>query len=160
MNPTKREEHEIFRELAGLCATSGYAHVIANLCFRDNVIKFAGELTPDDAQHLYSRSRLIRTEMSTLIGLMAQHPIDLALPPPEIVRELTKRTEQLLEELHDSLSGKMFSSVFDGATAGSEATSPFQGELLREPIFYGGESAYSFQYRDLAALKYLQATPG
>ena len=28
------------------------------------------------------------------------------------------------------------------------------GEALREPIFYGGESAYSFQYRDFAVRKY------
>ena len=32
---------------------------------------------------------------------------------------------------------------------------PFwQGENLREPIFYGGEFAFGFQYRDLAVLKY------
>ena len=28
------------------------------------------------------------------------------------------------------------------------------GEVLREPIFYGGESAYTFQHRDLAPQKY------
>ncbi len=32
---------------------------------------------------------------------------------------------------------------------------PFaNGTVLREPIFYGGESAYSFQYRDLSPMKY------
>ena len=32
---------------------------------------------------------------------------------------------------------------------------PFtSGTVLREPIFYGGESAYSFQYRDLSPKKY------
>src|SRR5437762_5531730 len=32
---------------------------------------------------------------------------------------------------------------------------PFdRGAALREPIFYGGESAYSFQYRDFSPIKY------
>jgi hypothetical protein len=32
---------------------------------------------------------------------------------------------------------------------------PFEfGDVLREAIFYGGESAYAFQYRDLAPVKY------
>jgi hypothetical protein len=36
-----------------------------------------------------------------------------------------------------------------------ESFNPFaNGSALREPIFYGGESAYSFQYRDLSPRKY------
>jgi hypothetical protein len=36
------------------------------------------------------------------------------------------------------------------------AVDPFSSAAaMREPIFYGGESAYNFQYRDLAGLKYL-----
>lgn len=31
-----------------------------------------------------------------------------------------------------------------------------RGQALREPIFYGGESAYSFQYRDFSLPKYLR----
>ena len=39
----------------------------------------------------------------------------------------------------------------------SSGTSP--AEALREPIFYGAESAYSFQYRDLSVEKYARDEP-
>ena len=56
-----RAEQEIFDELAGLCASPGYAHAIAYLCSRDNMIRYSGEMKAEDMQHLFSKSRLIRT---------------------------------------------------------------------------------------------------
>jgi hypothetical protein len=52
--------------------------------------------------------------------------------------------------------------IFDDLIALCGAPAPPQppaqpdlpGAALREPIFYGGESAYGFQYRDFAELKY------
>src|SRR3546814_7782883 len=35
-----------------------------------------------------------------------------------------------------------------------ESLPPMSGEAMREPIFYGGEAALSFQYLDFALLKY------
>src|SRR3546814_5038184 len=35
-----------------------------------------------------------------------------------------------------------------------EILPPMNGESMREPIFYGGEGALSFQYLDFALLKY------
>ena len=69
-----REEHEIFSELAALCTAPGFAHAIAFFCYRDNLVRFGKELTPDDLTHLSSGSQLIRTEISTLIGLLTRHP--------------------------------------------------------------------------------------
>src|SRR5690606_10969487 len=54
----------------------------------------------------------------------------------------------------------MWESIIETAKAGHEAgaerpPSPFtRADVLREPIFYGGESAYSFQYRDMARERY------
>jgi len=68
-----RAEQTIFDELAGLCSSPGNAHAIAYLCFRDNMIQSSGEMKAEDMQHLFSKSRLIRTKTSILIGLMLKH---------------------------------------------------------------------------------------
>ena len=62
-----RPEHEVFAELAALCARPGYVHAIAYLCFRDNIISYAEEMTEVDMQKMFAPSRLIRTEITTLI---------------------------------------------------------------------------------------------
>lgn len=71
-----RKEEEIFEELGKLCASPGYVHAIAHICFRDNVIAYKDEMKAEDMQHMFSRSRLIRTEVSTLIGLLVKKEID------------------------------------------------------------------------------------
>jgi hypothetical protein len=57
----------------------------------------------------------------------------------------------------------MSSAMFVGLTEEAVAAGSFDpfgwGEALREPIFYGGESAYNFQYLDLAARKYVADAP-
>ena len=55
-----RSEQAIFDELAGICASSGYAHAVAYLCSRDNLIKYSGEMKAKDMQHLFSKSRCSR----------------------------------------------------------------------------------------------------
>ena len=48
----------------------------------------------------------------------------------------------------------------DPAKITEEGFNPFTtGAALREPIFYGGESAYSFQYRDFCPAKYASDDP-
>ncbi len=72
-----RPESTVFAELAELCQSSGYAHAIAYFCWRDNIIRYDGEgLKPGDVEHMHSGERLVRTEISTLIGLMVRQPID------------------------------------------------------------------------------------
>lgn len=129
-------------------------HALAYLCFRDNVITYAGAMTEDDMRKMFEPSRLIRTEINTLMGMMVKAPIDWNLPDPKTVQELAKNTERLLEELHHALSFSMSGRLLvEAAEAGS--FEPFgRGATLREPIFYSGESAYDFQYVDLAARKY------
>lgn len=70
------------------------------------------------------------------------------------------RTGELLEELHACFNQPMLESLkrafkdMKGGKRRAEA-SPFdRADVLREPIFYAGESAYSFQYRDLAVERY------
>ena len=64
-----REESEFFSELAQVCSSPGYVHAIAYFCFRDNTIRYADAITPEDVLQQFSMERLARTEISTLIGL-------------------------------------------------------------------------------------------
>lgn len=149
-----RPEQVIFDELAELCVSPGYVHAVAYLCFRDNMIRYLGEMKAEDMQKVFSKSRLIRTETSTLIGLMLKRDIDYTLPTPKTLDGYIKATEALLEEIHLTMSDTFWAGI-DPAKITDKDFNPFTcGAVLREPIFYGGESAYSFQYRDFSPAKY------
>ncbi len=149
-----RAEPAIFSALEALCSSPGYIHAVAFFCHRDNMIRYSGEMKPEDMRHLFSRDRLIRTEISTLIGLMLKHDISYEIPAPDVMQTYIQETEELLEELHLSMSSALFMG-FDAKKMKEDEPDVFaEGSALREPIFYGGESAYSFQYRDFAVRKY------
>ncbi len=149
-----KSEQDIFDELAALCTSPGYVHAIAHLCFRDNIIHYQDEMTAEDMRHLFSPTRLLRTEISTLIGLLIKKDVDYALPAPEVLQRYLDQTETLLDELHQAIGKDIFAG-FEPNQIVETGLSPFsRGEALREPIFYGGEAAYSFQYRDLSPRKY------
>lgn len=149
-----REEAQILGELEELAASPGFVHAVAQLCHRDNVIHIQGELKPADMDRLFSKERLLRTELMTLLGLMAKKALDLAPQKPEVIQGYVKRTDTLMEELHNAMSYPVFAAMFEAVKSGGAPPNPWQGPGMREPIFYGTESAYTFQYRDLVPEKY------
>lgn len=105
-------------------------------------------------QHLYSRSRLIRTEMFTLVGLMVRANPDYDAQPSEDSAGIAAQAEALLEELHHSMT-MPWSEAFGEAMVNGEPPNPWKSaEAMREPIFYGGEAAFSVQNCDFAGEKY------
>lgn len=159
MNETaRRSEREIFSDLTSLCTQPGYVHALAYLCFRDNMILYTDELTEQHLQVLYDPRRLVRTEVNTLIGLMVKTEVDWILPPPSTLQGYVDSSERLLLELHHALSDAF--SLTDAIKAHKRGeANPFnRGQAMREPIFYAAESAYNFQYLDLAARKYAADT--
>ena len=148
-----RSEQEIFKELALLCISPGYIHAIAFFSARDNFIDFDGDSKPEDIVEIFSKSRLIRTEISTLIGLVIRSPIDFSVPIPSEFLRYVNNTEELLKELHKAVSpnrpgkGTLIEAQEDTSSMSID-------EALREGCFYCGELAYLHQYRDLAPLKY------
>jgi hypothetical protein len=149
-----RAEQLIFDELASLCASPGYIHAIAYLCFRDNIIQYSGEMKAENMQHLFSKNRLIRTETSTLIGLMLKHEIDYTLPEPQTLQKYIDITEALLEEIHGAMTASAWAGFDPVNIANQESNLLASAAALRESIFYSAESAYSFQYRDFSLTKY------
>ena len=149
-----RAEKEIFDDLGELCSSPGYVHVVAYLCMRDSMVRYSGEIEAKDLVPLFSSTHLVRTEISTLVGLMLKSEIGFGVPPPHVMQRYIDQTEALLEEIHHCLS-RAWLIDFEPIKAADKDFNPFtSGQALREPIFYGGESAYSFQYRDLSLKKY------
>jgi hypothetical protein len=150
-----RSEQAIFDELALLCTSPGYAHAIAYFCFRDHIVGFGDELESEDYAGLFSSERLIRAEISTLIGLMIRAPRDFDLPDQETLETYIVQTEALLKELHEALQEPMTKELRALLSDPNKTSDPqVTGQKIREPIFYGGESAYAFQYRDFMPKKY------
>lgn len=150
-----RTEQEIFEELGALCVSPGFIHVIAYCCMRDNMIGYAGdEMKAEDMANLHGNSRLIRTEISALLGLLIKQDIEYALPEPEIFQSYLRKCEALLEEIHKAMSGEVFRNLTPEMMNDKDLNPFTMGAALRESIFYGAESAYAFQYRDFSPLKY------
>nr|WP_292097881.1 NERD domain-containing protein [Brevundimonas sp.] len=159
MMEATRPENEVFADLAELCRSPGFVHVIAWFDFRDNLIRYGDQLDAEAMESQHAPDRLLRTEIATLIGLMVQSPVDGALPSPERFQGFIDRTQALLEELHKAMSAPWRDGfkVLDGIA--TMETPLWTGAGLREPIFYSGESAYGFQYRALAIKKYAADNP-
>src|SRR5262249_7109227 len=107
--------------------------------------------------NLFSTERLIRTEISTLIGLMLRGPHDFNLPEPKALEAYVAQTDTLLKELHQALQQPMMAelqaALADRATT-TRVDSLANAAAMREPIFYGAESAWGSQYRDFAVQRY------
>jgi hypothetical protein len=87
-----RSEADVLSDLAAICRSDGYVHALAYLCFRDSVVRYTGEMRPKDMLPIFSNDRLIRTEISTLVGLMIQGDMNWTMPSPDIVQEQLDRT--------------------------------------------------------------------
>lgn len=66
---------------------------------------------------MFSRDHLIRTEVSTLIGLMIQGETDWTIPPPHVIQEQMDRTNALLKEFHETFLSSMSDAIVEFGTA-------------------------------------------
>jgi hypothetical protein len=136
MELTIRTESEIFSDLSELCLSPGYLHAIAYFCFRDNTIRYdPDKVTPENILEQYGMEHLLRTEISTLIGLTSKGDLNADMQSPETIQGYIDKTEQLLKEIHQSMLSGM-GDVFDLRQASNQNFNPFSnGTFLRESIF-------------------------
>ena len=154
----QRDEQAIFSEIADLCSSPGYIHGLAALYLLNNFVTYGETLTEDDLLPNYAADRLIRTELSTLYGLLVRGGIDYWLPGADVSQTYIDRSVTLLAELHESLVRPSREQIFNAAEISNPDFNPFQlSAVLREAIFYGAESAFIFQYIELARTKYRAA---
>ena len=154
-----RSEEDVFSDIKELTQKPGFIHSLAALVFRSNVVTAVNEFTAEDFLKIYQPDRLLRTETNLLVGLMLSAPIDATLPHPTQQAIYFDQAIKLLEELHQSIIEQAHKVLFSAIDKISEKSdnpeNPFKkGELIREAIFYGGESAFPFQYEALARERY------
>ena len=153
MQNEPRSEREIFEDLVELCTRPGYVHAIAHLCFRDNLIRYRKDVSGKDFAKMRSPERLIRNEINALIGCMVKADLDWSLPDPAAMTELIESSDSLLGEYHDRMTADAYVGLSaDAIQSGFDPTST--GAALREAVFYAAESAYVFQFRDMARERY------
>src|ERR1035438_8104853 len=105
MPSAARPEARIFADLEQLCRTPGYIHVFAALVVQNTFVRFTEGSKGEDFHETFDKDHLIRTELSTLLGLMIKQAIDFTVPTQEQISQLGSQTLGLLEELHHSLAG-------------------------------------------------------
>ena len=153
-----RTQTEILRELEHLCEEPGF---IYSFC-----LMVAGSLwmSSSDVADINWHNRPNQGELSLLLGLLAKHPCQLSASySAEDVGEHVDRSVTLLEELHHAVAFPQLSIDDDLSLDGQERMSLLRDEYeewmnsglgMVEPIFYGGEGAYAFQFLEMASKRY------
>ena len=149
-----RVEYDIFAELVGLCTEEGFPHALSFICHMDNIVGMGDQLSGDDlAKQRSAQEILIRTEISILIGCMCKSQINWKLPSPDKLQNQITRASNLLSEVHSRLVENAYAEFKSFPNMSPDPTS--SGEAIREAVLYSSESAYTFQYRDMATQRYL-----
>ena len=154
---TPRAQELIALDLDTLTAEPGFVYTFSLM-----ILEFLW-MTIDQVADINWYQRPNHREMSTLLGFLIKHPIDLSCFPSEEIYEVQReRACSLLEEIHVSNS---FSSQSGTSASTMDTKSPEDlgrkydqwirdGDGMVEPIFYSGPGAYDFQYLEMAAQRY------
>ncbi|MEM7018948.1 MAG: hypothetical protein AAF512_16610, partial [Pseudomonadota bacterium] len=141
--------------MVDLCAEEGFVHVIAYMHVQNNFFFCNDYLDSDDlTKHRSTSEHFIRSEISTLIGCMCKAPINWTLPPPQKFDTMIKRASTLLSEMEEKLESVLYTDfqeqpMIDMTTFGA---------IHRGAVFYAPDSAYHFQYVDMATQRYVSDT--
>jgi hypothetical protein len=152
-----RNTEEVIRDLKNLVNTKGYMYAFCMILFEDF------HIIPEKLHEVDWSESLSVNEASLLLGFLVQDTTDFSVPenPMDLIN-LKKRTYELMEELHLSLSMPFLESMkkeigkaHDKKNYKKEMKEFFgKGNMLTEPIFYAGSAAYDFQYLEFLERKY------
>ena len=141
-----RREEDVFGELSKLCTSPGYIHAIAYVCFRQYG-QLHRQVRAKDMLHLFSTKRLIRMRYR---HHRPHGKAEVTIGPtgPSTIRRI-RRTEDRSKKC--TKYSRKHSLYHEGQREAADPRFNLSPPVrYSEPIFYSGESAYSFQYRDLA----------
>ncbi|HHF2953599.1 TPA: YecA family protein [Vibrio diabolicus] len=147
-------ENTTFEKLEELCSREGFIHVLSYLARRDCTFGYQGGLTGENLGHFYSPERLIRTELSTLHGLVQKSGINTVKISDEEIRDWSLEAEKLLAEVHESLKASTYQRFTDENMKLNMEDFFSQEDIIREYVFYGAEQAFDFQFAELACERY------
>ncbi|MDC5808831.1 SEC-C metal-binding domain-containing protein [Vibrio europaeus] len=154
-NESIRSEDIVFKELMQLCSQKGFIHVLAYLSIRDNSFSYSDHIKSDDLAKFSDASRLIRTEISTIQGLILKSGYSVDAIPDELFDEYVAKIDSLMLEIHHGL-GKEMKDSFNHLDVGDKGRKDFFSftAAIRESVYYASEPAYDFQLCELAKQKY------
>ena len=148
-----RTEEQIFSDIVDLCTRPGYSHVIAQLSFRNTVVKRGDTITSEDLAERQSVDHLLRNEINALIGCMVKAELDWTKPGSDQIQEMMETSIRLLHEHHVRLMCNAWGEPRAENVSNGFGSMP-TGNALREAILYAPESSYDFQFREMAAERY------
>ena len=152
-----RTQLEIFADLERLCQEPGFIYSFCLMVARSLWIS-----TDDDFLDTNWNERPNRGELSLLLGILTKHTIKLkvVLTEEDILDQVGIATG-LLEELHRQVA---FPQPLNEPTLTDQEDISVRmkryeewmnsGLGMVEPIFYGGEGAYDFQFLEMASKRY------
>lgn len=154
---SKISKEEIIKALEELTSEPGFIYSLAIVLRHDFF------LNPEEAANINWWKRISFQEASFLVGLMVKREIDLSvIPTEEISERQIGKMYGLFQELHKAYNLPFFEKLRKNIKqkfTKEEAEKAYRdffgsGELMTEPIFYGGSGAYDFQYWEFAPQKY------
>ena len=153
-----RSEPEILADLDRLCQAPGFIYTFSLMT------AWAMWMSTEDVAEIDWHQRPNNQELSLLLGLLVKHPLKLDdIPTEEAFQQQADEACELLDELHRScalpaldIHGQETGFGQDHAHDPAEAYQEWMvsGRGMVEPIFYGGEGAYIFQYLEMAVKRY------
>ena len=147
-------EQSRFAELEELCSQEGFIHAYSYLCLRDCTFGFHGGLKTEDLSHYTSPERLIKTELSTLHGLILKAGYDTTEISSEKLTQYIESAEQILKGIHDAIKESGMRDFTHDKIPTSMESFFSKKDVVREFIFYSAEQAFDFQFATLAVERY------
>jgi len=141
------KERELFLELEKLVQEPGYINAFSYLIFNNNTMLFENSITEDEIANSYNSENALRIELSLILGLMIKGDINLSPIKSEIIQKYYNETISLLELIHKEI-------IPIDRIKSNRTNSIDKNMLIREAIYYSGETAYSFQYLEFAKARY------
>ena len=153
-----RDRTDIVVDIERLSQENGFIYTFCHLVF-DHLLEWADEVAEirDLSQKLNSQ------ELSFLLGLMVKHPLKLgSFPSAKSVQDRSQKVIELFGELQETFGLLLSEAIQEKVTnvkGHSGITKPNSnwmesGDRIVEPIFYGGNGAYDFQYLELVEQLY------
>ncbi|MBL7702381.1 MAG: SEC-C domain-containing protein [Ferruginibacter sp.] len=155
-----RNTQEIILDLKNLIYTKGYIYSLCLILFDDF------HLDLNKIHEVDYRSKLSVKECSLIIGFLVQKKIDFSIPTsPEEVFLLKEKTYELMRELQISFTAPQFAKfqeMMERQKNGEKFEDTRENRMdffvkdkgMMEPMFYGGDGVYDFQYLEYLELKY------
>ena len=149
-----RAEREVIAELESLSQNDGFIYTFCGLVLNSLF------MSPDEVADFNWDQRLNVQELAFLLGLMVKRPLTLTIPlSPERSETQFNTTLGLFRELHSAYGFSPGSPYIETRQNLEDYVQYYDGWMdsgrgMVEPIFYGGEGAYDFQYLEMAERRY------